>query len=220
LSQITEAPILAKMWKANRFGNQFEIRYESFSYLNRGGFAEVYLARDKNSQKDVAVKVVTPNGNPEPWLKHNIYKEAAILRHLQHPHIVTYIDTIHVEGNVHVRDSDMPSIVMEYCSQGSLETCLISGHLNEEKATRIMQHIGLGLEFLHNEGIVHCDLKPQNILITNDGIAKIADFGLSKVLNTNTEEWSRPYQDEKPTPGCGNCHYWPPEVFRQGEKLR
>lgn len=150
-------------------------RYEILGQLGRGGMAEVYLARDLNLQRKVALKILREDFIHDPAFRSRFLGEARAAANLLHPNIVTVYDFGH-----HL---DKFFIVMEYVEGTDLKTLLRRrGKLSVKETSEIMIQICSGVGYAHRAGLVHCDLKPFNILITSDLRAKIADFGIARAL--------------------------------------
>ena len=148
----------------------FECRIERA--LGWGASGVVYLAQDTNLSRPVAIKELTLSGQADEEARKRFHQEARAAGGLSHPHIVT-VYALRVEG---------PCIylVMEYVAGGSLRALLDQcGRLPVEEAVRIAAEVCEGLAAAHERGIVHRDVKPENILLTEDGRAKIGDFGVA-----------------------------------------
>jgi len=154
-------------------GGMFEIR----GVLGRGGMGIVYLAYDKATQKKVAIKVPLGGFVEDEAARQRFAREAEAWTELIHPHIVHAFD---------VKDDQTtdyrPAIFMDYCEGGSLAARLERGRVPLAEALDIAIQIGWGMEFAHSKGKVHRDLKPGNVLLTQDGKALVSDFGLVKFV--------------------------------------
>jgi serine/threonine protein kinase len=150
-------------------------RYEIVRDLGRGGMADVLLAKDLNLQRQVAIKILRQELIDDPAFRVRFLQEARSAANLVHPNIVTVFDFGH--------DADRYFIVMEYVEGTELKTLIRRrGPLPVDDAVQTMIQICAGVGYAHRAGLVHCDLKPQNILITSDGRAKITDFGIARAL--------------------------------------
>jgi serine/threonine-protein kinase len=146
--------------------------YEILAPLGSGGMGDVYRARDAHLNREVAVKVLSPAFADDPYLLMRFRREANVLASLNHPNIVTIFDI--------GQESRAVYIAMELVEGKSLDEILAAGALPTHEALDIAVQISTGLAVAHESGIVHRDLKPKNVMIRQDGLAKILDFGLSK----------------------------------------
>lgn len=150
-------------------------RYRILNRLGSGGMANVYKAMDLNLQRDVAVKILRTDLIEDPNFRARFLQEARSAANLTHPNIVTIYDFGH--------DSGQFFIIMEYVEGNDLKTVIRSqGQQSVQQAVDLMIQIGQGVGYAHRAGLVHCDLKPQNILVSPDGRVKITDFGISRAL--------------------------------------
>ena len=179
--------------------------YEVRSLLGAGAMADVYLALDLTAGRDVALKVLSP-GPGVPERRRRFEREARAASSTKHPNIVSVF-----EAGVYDRT---PFIAMEYVPGRTLRELLRSGPLSAKDAARLGAQLAEGLQAAHDAGIVHRDLKPDNIMISNDGVAKILDFGLSKPISTPKVPADSAITDEVLTlPGTilGTLDYMSPE---------
>lgn len=159
----------------------------SVDMLGKGGFATVYKAFDKILEMPVALKFFHPHDQSNKYTIINEIKKAIIL---SHPNIVKYygVETLS-SNNFHGQQEDVQIGVMEYVQEGQLKTYMNNNSLSTEELIKLLVDILRGLQYLHSEGIIHRDIKPQNILLGRDKqnrlIAKIADFGISKNADAN-----------------------------------
>ncbi len=160
--------------------------YRITRQLGRGGFGFVYLAQDTLLGEDVAIKELIPAlVGDEAMLKRFLAEARATMR-LTHKHIVRTHNVF--------QEGDNYYIVMEYMAGGSLEERLPDGgSLPVEEAVRVAAEVCEGLACAHEQGVVHCDLKPANILFDASGTAKAADFGIAHVSGEAlTRSWMTP----------------------------
>ena len=148
--------------------------YEIVSSLGAGGMGEVYQARDLRLGRLVAIKFVSADLASDHVAAERLAREARLTSLLNHPNIVT----VHDIGTV----DDRPYIVMEFVAGQSLHAALQLQRVQPARAIEIASQIADGLAVAHAAGIVHRDLKPGNVMLTEDGRAKIVDFGLGKSL--------------------------------------
>jgi serine/threonine protein kinase/tetratricopeptide (TPR) repeat protein len=147
--------------------------YEILAPLGSGGMGDVYRARDTHLNREVAIKVLSPSFVHDPNLLMRFRREAHVLASLNHPNIVTIYDI--------GRESHTVYIAMELVEGKALDEILAAGAMPTRDLLDIAIQIGAGLAVAHESGIVHRDLKPKNVMIRKDGLAKILDFGLSKL---------------------------------------
>src|SRR5262245_46530424 len=148
--------------------------YEIVGSLGAGGMGEVYRARDLRLGRMVAIKLVSDELAADRIASERLAREARLTSLLNHPNIVTVHDVGESAGH--------PFIVMEFVAGQSLHQALQSKRLKPARAIEIAAQIADGLAAAHAAGIVHRDLKPGNIMLTEDGRAKIVDFGLGKSI--------------------------------------
>jgi serine/threonine protein kinase len=162
-----------------RWGKRFG-RYEVMAELGRGAMGVVYKARDPKIDRFVAVKTISLSGqNPgdEREYRERFFHEAQAVGRLLHPGIVTIFDTGEDP------EDHIAYIVMEYVAGQSLDR-MLSGETKKlalDTALRLTEELAEALDHAHGQGVVHRDMKPANILVTAEGHAKIADFGIAKM---------------------------------------
>ncbi|HEY3841244.1 MAG TPA: protein kinase [Bryobacteraceae bacterium] len=156
-------------------------RYRLISRLGGGGHGEVWLALDPQLSRDVAVKLLSPEYASHPAHVQRLYTEARMSSALNHPNIVTIYDTGHAE------DADF--IAQEYVSGETLRKVLARGSLPFGQALKLALQIASALEAAHSAGVVHGDIKPENIMIRDDGVVKVLDFGLARFVDEARNDW-------------------------------
>lgn len=155
-------------------------RFSIHDVLGRGAQGIVYLAHDPQLDRDVAIKSVALKTSFQQQHKiDNLLLEARTVSKLQHPNIVSIYDV----GS----DQLNPYLVLEYVRGESLHA-LLKQEIPEQQAIHIMRDVLCGVSAAHAKGIIHCDLKPANIIITPAGQAKVADFGLALLADSQQEE--------------------------------
>src|SRR6202021_2126735 len=152
--------------------------YEVQSPLGAGGMGEVYRARDSRRNRDVAIKILPASFSVDPERLQRFAQESRAAAALNHPNILSIYDI--------GEDRGAPYVVSELLEGETLRDRLREGALSSRKAIEYAQQIARGLAAAHEKGIVHRDLKPENLFITNDGHAKILDFGLAKFIRPET----------------------------------
>jgi serine/threonine protein kinase len=151
--------------------------YDVVGKLGRGGSGSVYKARRRGTKNLVAAKVLKPEVAADPLLLRRFQQEFLAARSLEHPHIVRALDF--------GQDGELPYLVLELVDGPSLwDHARAKGRLSAAEAIRLITQVGAGLDFAHARGILHRDVKPDNVLITSDGRAKLTDFGLVKDVHT------------------------------------
>ncbi|HEX4520492.1 MAG TPA: serine/threonine-protein kinase [Gaiellaceae bacterium] len=156
-------------------GSRAEDRFAVEATLGRGGMASVYLARDRMLDRPVALKVLAEHLAGQPEFRSRFLREARLAAKLVHPNIVRVYDV--------GENGRGPFIVMEYVEGGTLADRLAQhGRLAPDEVVELGIQLCSGLEAAHEEGLVHRDIKPQNVLRQPDRRVKIADFGIARSL--------------------------------------
>lgn len=178
-------------------------RYELIEKIGDGGMAIVYKAKDRLLNRSVAVKILKPEYLNDEKFINNFRKESHAAASLSHPNIVSIYD-VGREGNINY-------IVMELVDGKPLSQIIRErAPLDYKLVVNYAKQIASGLAAAHKHGIIHRDVKPHNILINEDGIAKIADFGIAKAISTTT------IVDGTNETIMGSVHYFSPEQARGG----
>src|SRR6185436_5036203 len=179
--------------------------YEILSALGAGGMGEVYRARDKRLDRDVAVKVLPAAVANNPDRLARFEREAKAVAALSHPNILAVFDTGYDDGRRFV--------VTELLEGESLGTALGRGPLPRSQAIDIGIQLARGLAAAHDKGLVHRDLKPDNVFLLPDGQVKILDFGLARQAGSGDAEVTNlPTTD--PGTVLGTLGYMAPEQAR------
>ena len=177
-------------------------RYELIDIIGQGGMADVYLARDTILNRTIAIKLLRTSLAKDPVYIARFQREASAAAALSHKNIVEIYDV--------GEDNDQYYIVMEYVPGTTLKDLILKrGALHVMEAIDIMKQVLSGTARAHKMGIIHRDLKPQNILVTDSGVAKIADFGIASIQSLT--------QFTQTDVIMGSLHYLAPELAR-GEK--
>jgi eukaryotic-like serine/threonine-protein kinase len=157
-------------------------RYEVGEILGYGGMAEVHRGRDVRLGRDVAVKILRSDLARDPTFQNRFRREAQAAAGLNHPAIVAVYDT----GEDESADGSTPYIVMEFVEGRTLREILkTEGPLAPQRAMEITADVCAALDFSHRSGIVHRDIKPGNVMITEAGAVKVMDFGIARALADN-----------------------------------
>lgn len=155
----------------------FNDRYELVRKIARGGMAEVFAARDLLLDRQVALKVLFPELSVDPTFVERFRREAQAAASLSHPNIVSVYDWGEFERTYY--------IVMEFVDGRPLSQVLrTEGPIAPERAALIAADVAAALSFAHRHGVVHRDVKPGNVLITDDNHVKVTDFGIARAANT------------------------------------
>uniref|UniRef100_A0A6N2LZ08 non-specific serine/threonine protein kinase n=1 Tax=Salix viminalis TaxID=40686 RepID=A0A6N2LZ08_SALVM len=173
-------------------------KYEVGKLLGCGAFAKVYHARDVQTGKSVAIKIINKKKISNPSLMSNIKREISIMRKLNHPHIVKLIEVMASKTKIY--------FVMEYVKGGELFAKVAKGRFSEDLSRKYFHQLISAVGYCHSRGIFHRDLKPENLLLDENGSLKVSDFGLSAVT------------DQIRTDGllhtlCGTPAYVAPEIL-------
>ena len=177
-------------------------RYELLELIGQGGMADVYLAQDIILNRTIAIKILRTSLAKDPIYVTRFQREASAAAALSHKNIVEIYDV--------GEDEDKYYIVMEYVPGMTLKELILKrGAVHVVEAIDIMKQVISGISKAHQLGIIHRDLKPQNILVTDSGVAKIADFGIASMQSLA--------QVTQTDVIMGSLHYLAPELAR-GEK--
>ena len=188
-----EKEISQNMEKEIKVGN-----YLIKKTLGEGNFGKVKLGIYLPKNKKVAIKIIEKNKIKEEYDMIRLKREFNILSQLNHPNIISVSEIF--------QNKEAYYTVMEYCEEGDLYNYIIANqYLSEEKSSLFYYQLINGLEHIHSLGIVHRDLKPENLLLFEDDILKIIDFGLSNYFKQN--------QDQLLETPCGSPCYASPEML-------
>ncbi len=150
-------------------------RFRVERLLGRGGMSAVWLARDLVLERHVAVKILHAKRLESAEAVERFEREARTLAALAHPGIVTVIDRGEHDGR--------PFIVFEYVRGHDLRTKIAAqGRLDQAVALAVCAQVADALAYAHAHGVIHRDVKPHNVLLTDDGVAKLTDFGIARIL--------------------------------------
>lgn len=159
-------------------------RYQIGELLGHGGMADVHLGMDSRLGRRVAIKLLKPTLANDPAFRTRFRREAHDAAKMAHPTIVRIFDA----GEESVIDASghetlIPFIIMEYVDGRLLKDIVAEGALAPEEATRIVSQVLTALEYSHRAGVVHRDIKPGNIMVTNSGQVKVMDFGIARAVS-------------------------------------
>jgi len=159
-------------------GELISERYELEELVGTGGMSSVYRAHDKLLERDVALKVLHEQFTADGDYVERFRREARSVAQLSHPNIVTVIDRGEQDGR--------QFIVFEYCDGENLKELIArNGPLPVREAVEVALQIARALGFAHEHGLVHRDVKPQNVLLNGDGETKVTDFGIARSLDVH-----------------------------------
>ena len=176
-------------------------RYQINGFIGEGGMSRVWRALDQNTGKNVAVKVLREEYSEDESFIRRFDREAQAASRMSHPNIVNLLD-------VGVEEDGTRYLVMEYVQGKTLKRFIQeSGALRPEIAAQIIIRVLAALQHAHQNGVVHRDIKPQNILIDKEGTVKVADFGIARMANAQTVSQT----DESV---MGSVYYFSPEQAR------
>src|SRR5271170_84304 len=184
-------------------------RYELDGVVGRGGMAEVYRARDIRLDRIVAIKTLRADLARDQIFQARFRREAQSAASLNHPSIVAVYDT----GEDMATGLPVPYIVMEFVDGRTVRDLLQEGHrLLPERSLEIIDGVLRALEYSHQAGIVHRDIKPGNVMVTRNGDVKVMDFGIARAMNDAQATMTQTAQV------IGTAQYLSPEQAR-GERV-
>ncbi|MCU0781976.1 MAG: serine/threonine protein kinase, partial [Akkermansiaceae bacterium] len=183
----------------------FDSRYRIQRLLGRGGMGAVYEGFDTRLDRRVAIKILPAGSGSDPGALLRFEREAKAMAALDHPNIV------HIHDYGQTPDGN-PYFVMEFIDGMDVHHLRHSGQLDLPGALELVSQVCAALQYAHSRGIVHRDIKPGNILVTREGVAKVADFGLAKVLGTEDQPRHDPTLTKSGT-ALGTPDYMAPEQF-------
>ncbi len=180
-------------------GTILDDRYEIIDVVGTGGMSTVYRAKDERLKRFVAIKVLKSDYSNDASFVSKFRAEAQNSAGLTHPNIVSVYDVCEDNGRYF--------IVMELVEGITLKEYIhLNGRLSMDQALNFSMQIAAGLEAAHDHHVIHRDIKPQNIIVANNGNLKVTDFGIAKAATSTTMS----------TTGIGSVHYISPEQARGG----
>jgi serine/threonine protein kinase/tetratricopeptide (TPR) repeat protein len=174
--------------------------YRILRQVGAGGMGIVFCARDQRLERDVALKVLPPGALSDATRRKRFRQEGLTLSRLNHPNIAHVYDFDTQDG--------IDFLVMEYVEGETLSAILRNGPLTEERVVKLGIDIASTLEHAHREGIVHCDIKPGNVIVTSRDHVKLLDFGLARLLRIGHSEATMSLAE---VAGGGTLPYMAPE---------
>ena len=186
-------------------------RYAVLAELGKGGMGEVYRARDTRLQRDVAIKRIAPGLHGDPAARERFLREVRRTSRLDDPHVAVVHDV--------VEEKDEILLVLELVSGTTLRERLAQGPLPSADFLPIAIQAARALVAAHGKHVVHCDLKPENVMLAPEGNVKVLDFGIARVLpatvapNDPTRTGTAPSPPEE-NAGAGTASYMAPEMLR------
>ncbi|CAH8449108.1 unnamed protein product [Schistosoma turkestanicum] len=162
--------------------NQVVLKYEKLEKIGEGTYGKVYKARNRETHEIVALKRVRLE-NDDEGIPSSAFREICLLKELKHKNIVRLFDVLLSESRL--------TIVFEYCDQDLkkyFDSC--NGEIDQNTVKLFMFQLLRGLQFCHSHNVLHRDLKPQNLLINDNGELKLADFGLARAYGIPVRQYS------------------------------
>jgi len=175
--------------------------------IGQGGMGAVYRARQPALDRLVALKILAPQKDDAPGFAERFAREARALARLTHPNIVAVHD--------HGQAGPYHYLLMEFVDGVNLRHLLNTGSIHPKEALAIVPQICDALQYAHDQGIVHRDIKPENILLGKNGVVKIADFGLAKLVATGAPDQSLTGAGDV----MGTPHYMAPEQVEHPQEV-
>ncbi|KAF2296414.1 hypothetical protein P3X46_014468 [Hevea brasiliensis] len=179
-------------------GNVLMERYDFGRLLGQGNFAKVYYARNLKTGQSVAIKVIEKEKILKVGLIDQIKREISVMKLVKHPNVLQLYEVMASKTKIY--------FVIEYAKGGELFKKVAKGKLKEDVARNYFLQLVSAVDFCHSRGVYHRDLKPENLLLDENGILKVSDFGLSALVESNS-------QDCLLHTTCGTPAYVAPEVI-------
>ncbi|KAJ0101280.1 hypothetical protein Patl1_06742 [Pistacia atlantica] len=173
-------------------------KFEVGRLLGQGNFGKVYYGRNLNTGQSVAIKAIDKEKVLKVGMIEQTKREVSIMKLVQHPNVMQLYEVMASKTKIY--------FVMEYAKGGELFSKVAKGRLREDKARNYFQQLISSVDFCHSRGVYHRDLKPENLLLDDNGILKVSDFGLSALAESKR-------QDGLLHTTCGTPAYVAPEVI-------
>jgi serine/threonine protein kinase len=158
--------------------------YKLEAMLGKGGMATVYRAYQTSVKRYVAIKVMSPEIADQPGFVERFSREAEVIASLEHPHILPVID--------YGTDAGIHYLVMRFIEGGSLDDQMRKETLSLQYTARLISQIASALNYAHDRGVIHRDMKPNNVLLDKQENAYITDFGIARCSHRLAVYWVRP----------------------------
>ncbi|NP_001267860.1 hypothetical protein VitviT2T_019062 [Vitis vinifera] len=181
-------------------GNVLMQRYDVGRLLGQGNFAKVYYGRDLKTGQSVAIKVIDKEKIFKVGLIDQTKREISVMKLVKHPNVIQFYEVMATKTKIY--------FVMEYAKGGELFNKVAKGRLMEDFARNYFQQLISAVDFCHSRGVYHRDLKPENLLLDENGVLKVTDFGLSALAESK-------HQDGLLHTTCGTPAYVAPEVINR-----
>lgn len=181
-------------------------RVELGPVIGAGGFGKVFLGHDRKRRKDVAVKLIDKHQMRQLEMEDYVSREVDIMKRLRHPHVIQLIEVIELPNS--------KALVLELAPNGELfDRILESKRFDEGMARKYFQQLMSAVAYCHKKGVVHRDLKAENLLLGEDGSLKVCDFGLSRYTTTQRAFTSEKEKQILFTSLAGSTDYQAPEMI-------
>jgi serine/threonine-protein kinase len=166
-------------------------RYRVRRRVGAGGFARVYQAYDPELDLDVALKILKPELAAEPETVERFRREASTAAKLRHPNVVTVLNVGRLDEAFDGAPAGTPYLVMDFLPSSLEKRLAERGSIAESELARVGEDVARGLAYAHERGVVHRDVKPDNVLFAADGRAMVSDFGIARAVDARVSSVSR-----------------------------
>ncbi|MGZ8375862.1 MAG: serine/threonine-protein kinase [Gemmatirosa sp.] len=166
-------------------------RYRVRHRVGAGGFARVYRALDPELELDVALKILKPELAAEPETVERFRREASTAAKLRHPNVVTVLNVGRLDDAFDGAPAGTPYLVMDFLPSSLEKRLAERGSIPEAELARVGEDVARGLAYAHERGVVHRDVKPDNVLFAADGRAMVSDFGIARAVDARVSSVSR-----------------------------